>query len=88
MAKITEKPTVQVEITLKLSEEEARALHALTEYGEKNFFDFFYKFMGEAALKPYEAGLRSLFAGVKEYLPPIFAKIKAAREAFEKGRSN
>jgi len=82
MAKLLSTPQVTTTITLVLSEEEARALLALTEYGEDNFLRVFYNSLGTHHLSDHEAGLRSLFQSVDNYLHPIFNKLKKAREVF------
>ncbi len=83
MAELNSKPVVKVEIILKLTESEARALEAIQGYGADAFLDFFYKCLGRAYLEPHEAGLRSLFTSVKEALPPIFRRVENARKVFE-----
>jgi hypothetical protein len=64
MAKIGNNGKVSSEILIVLSEEEAGALDALAGYGVDAFLKTFYEKMGEAYLKPYEKGLRSLFKSV------------------------
>ena len=85
MAKLEQRPQVALDVTLRLSEAEARALLALTVYGEESFLRSFYKNLGRSALEPHEAGLRSLFDSVGQVLPPIFKRMKAAQIAFVKG---
>jgi hypothetical protein len=75
------KPTVAMEFDFRLSLEEARALDALTGYGTDAFLDAFYKSMGEAYLRPHEAGLRSLFAGLRRDLPPLLGRALSAEQA-------
>lgn len=85
MATLEQRPTVQVEMTLRLTEPEARALLALTVYGTAQFLRVFYAQLGRAYLEPHEAGLASLFAGVGESVPPILRRADAARAAFVRG---
>ncbi len=67
--KIKSTSQFSVQVQLVLTESEARALLALTVYGDKSFLDVFYKNMGQDALKPHENGLKSLFSVVAEELP-------------------
>jgi hypothetical protein len=75
-------PRVEVSATIKLTEPELRALDALAGYGDDAFLSIFYKHMGEAYLKPHEAGLRSLFAVIRADLNPILSRANAAKKAF------
>lgn len=85
MAAIKSFPTISLNITLGLTEDEARALYALTEYGIDNFIVFFYSHLGRSALEDYEAGLRSLLLTAKEQLPRYFRDTDAARDVFIHG---
>lgn len=71
MAEVLSRTTVSVDLTLRLTLEEARALHALTVYGADGFLDVFYKHLGTSYLKPHEKGLRSAFATFAGGLDPI-----------------
>lgn len=88
MAKISGRPIISGTVTIELTEAEAGALDALVGYGAKSFLKAFYEHLGEAYLKPYEAGLLSLFdsvrcgdASVKSFLN----KLREARKVFEGG---
>lgn len=85
MAKLEQRPTVGIEVNFRLNEAEVRALEALAGYGSKGFLEVFYKHMGEAYLKPHEAGLISLFDSITTHLPPILRRANDARTAFVKG---
>lgn len=82
MANLQTNPVVNITITLKLEEEEARALKALTEYGEDRFIEIFYAHLGKYALEPHEAGLRSLFQSVNAILPKLLKQADQARGIF------
>ena len=82
--KITQIPTVQLEVVIKLTEEEARALDALAGYDIEATLRTFYKFLGQAYLKPHEAGLRTLFDALRTKLPPILNRMDEARKVFLK----
>ena len=53
-------------INCDLTEIEARALEAMVGYGIDPFLKVFYEHMGQHYMKPYEAGLRSLFKTINE----------------------
>lgn len=85
MAKLEQRPEVVLDVSLRLSEAEARALMALTEYGDKAFLQVFYEELGESCLKPHEAGLVSLFRSIRSELDPILDRADVARQAFAIG---
>ena len=82
MSRITQAPQVGVDVSIKLTEAEIRALEALAGYGTEPFLKVFYAQMGKAYLQPYEDGLRSLFDTIRSELPPIIKRADAARTAF------
>lgn len=84
MAELKHNPKVTTEITLKLTEGEARALEALSTYGVDAFITVFYKEMGRHYLEPHEDGLRSLLASTHEILPSILKRVDEARKVFYK----
>lgn len=81
MEKIKSSSKVDINITLTLSEEEAKALYNMTVYGSKHFTDWFYQHLGKFYLKPHEKGLESLFETIKKELPKHLDKAKEARKA-------
>ncbi len=86
MAQIKTFPKLQVEITLSLNEEEARALDAIAGYGFDSFINFFYETMGTTYLKPHENGLKTLFEGVRSQLPQFLSKMDKAKKEFCNGK--
>ncbi len=84
MAKIQDKPTVKLEVTITLNESEIRALDGLTGYDMDEFLKLFYDHLGSHYLKPHEEGLRSLFGSVRAIVPEQIRKIDAARASFNK----
>lgn len=82
MATITQKPTVQVQATFVLDEEEMRALDALVGYGVDAVLNIFYYGLGETYLKRHEDGLRRLFQTFKDNVPAILGRADKARDAF------
>jgi hypothetical protein len=81
MAKIDSKPLVQLEIVLRLTEDEAAALDALAGYGTEAFLKVFYTHLGTAYLQPHEKGLRSLFNEIRCGNPAISTVLDHAKQA-------
>jgi hypothetical protein len=82
MATIEGRPTMQLNVTLALTEPEARALDALVGYGVDPFLKAFYEKMGRAYLEPHESGLRTLFESVRQTVPGILNRAKEANQVF------
>ena len=82
MATIVGRSTVQLDVTMRLSEPEARALYDLTSYGTDEFLSAFREKLGQHYIDKHEAGLRSLFDCVRDKLHFDFAKADAARQVF------
>lgn len=82
MSRLTQIPRVEVDVNVRLTMEEVRALDALAGYGFKAFIEVFYKHMGKTYLQPHEAGLRSLFETIRSDLSPIMTRHDAAKKAF------
>jgi hypothetical protein len=80
--------TITTTALLELTEAEMGALDALAGYGTDPFLKTFYKHMGEAYLKPYETGLRSLFDRIKSTVPSALRDVKTARDSLHKSRAN
>ena len=70
---------ITTNITLTITEEEARALLTLTEYGTQSFLEVFYAKLGKHYLIPHEQGLRSLFETIKKELPVPLNNVNKAR---------
>lgn len=81
MAKIEGRPTVDIDVCIRLFESEAAALDALVAYGADTFLKVFYQHLGETYLKPYESGLRSLFKSVRNGEGSVEGILKRAKEA-------
>jgi hypothetical protein len=77
---ITSKPTVTVEATIRLNEQEIAALDALAGYGTEAFLKVFYEKLGQSYLKPHEDGLRSVFETVRKYAGPALSRAYRARK--------
>lgn len=73
---------VELIATVVLNESEMAALDAIAGYGVDDFLRVFYSRLGETYLKPHEAGLRSLFATIRDEVPGLLSRARKAREAF------
>jgi hypothetical protein len=82
MAKITERPHITLHVDFSVNEAEARALDALVGYGDDAFIKQFYEKLGAAYLEQHEAGLRSFFTSVRQFMPHILHRTDKARETF------
>lgn len=86
MATIQGRAKISGTVTIELSEQEAAALDALVGYGSAQFLAAFYKHLGEAYLKPYEAGLLSLFDSVRAgpgSVSYFLRQLRESRKVFE-----
>lgn len=81
--KVLSHSTFSVDIILKLTEVEARALYNMTVYGHKPFTEWFYKHLGKAYLKPHEEGLISLFETISKELPKHIDKADLIRKTLK-----
>ena len=88
MAEIIGRPNVNLDLTFRINEAEARALEDLAGYGDDSFIKAFYEFLGKCYMEKHEAGLRSFLCSVRKFLPPQLAKLDEARQVFlgQKGR--
>lgn len=77
------RPEVKLEITIKITEVEARALEALGSYSVDTFVKHFYEFLGKTYMEPYEKGLRSFLAGTSG-LNTWLSRVDNARKEFVK----
>lgn len=81
--KIISQSEVTLNVVLKLTETQARALNAITVYGSKAFLEGYYKQLGTHYMQPYEKGLIELFEVIREEMPAHFNKIDKARAALK-----
>lgn len=85
--KIESESTMEFTVVLRMTEQEARALNAITVYGIKSFLEVFYKSLGKSYLEKHEEGCKKLFATVSKELPKHFNRIDATRKTFKGGVS-
>lgn len=79
--KLEARPTVALEVAIRLTEAEVGALDALAGYGVDQFIEHFYTFLGKAYMEKYEGGLRSFLDGASG-LSILLERARKAREAF------
>ena len=82
MAQITQQPKVEITTQFTVTEDELRALDALSGYGEDAFIKHFYEHLGKAYMTKHETGLRSFLKSVRNFAPGILSRTDAARRAF------
>lgn len=80
---VTSQPVFDMDILLRLNEQQARALYSLTVYGPKEFLKWFYKNMGKHYMEPHAKGLESLFEVLRTELPPHLKTADEVREFLE-----
>jgi hypothetical protein len=81
MKNIQSQATIEMEVTLTLSEGEARCLALMTAYGAESFLKGYRKYLGRAMV-PYESHLTPLFESINGQLPRHIKRIDNARRAF------
>jgi len=86
MAKMQVKANMSFEVTFTLTEDEARALRAISIYGSKSFLRVFYEHLGKSALEPHEKGLTSLFEKIRDLEGP-FTTFDNTRKAWRSGNN-
>ncbi len=84
MADINAQARLEVTVTFRISEEEARALDGLVGYGDDAFIEHFKKNLGTHYIRDHEEGLRSFFKSIRGAMPGILHRTDAARKAFIK----
>lgn len=82
MAKITERPTISLQVDFTVTESEARALDGLAGYGDDAFVKVFYHHLGKAYMEKHEQGLRLFLKSVRDFIPPLLSRVDEAREMF------
>lgn len=75
--------SIEGEVIIVLTEQEARALHEMSRYSLSSFIEWFYKNLGTHYIKPHEPGLKSLWGKLKKELPPHLNKFDRARKALD-----
>ena len=82
MARLEAKTKLDLSVPFTVNESELRSLDALAGYGDDAFIQMFYKNLGEAYMKPYEAGMREFLKSIRNVASPILSQTDKARKAF------
>jgi hypothetical protein len=82
MAKFRSTGKFEFEMSVTITEAEARALDALSGYDNNAFMEFFYKHMGRHYMEPHDAGMRLFLSSIRGEVAGHIARCDAAREAF------
>lgn len=82
MAKLAERPYVSLTATLELTEDEIRALDALTRYSTDSILLALSKGVGESFVNQHKDGLTSLLAGIGESTHSLVKKADDAKRVF------
>ena len=72
-------PQITWSTTLTLTEDESRALDAVTGYSTSAFLDVLYEKMGRAYLQPYARGWETFVEAVRSQVVPQLHQIDEAR---------
>lgn len=80
--KIEQRPRVECECTIRLTEGEMRFLDAMVGYGWKSFIETFEQHMGQSYVRDHKKHGAEFFQTVREQIPPILARIDDARAVF------
>ncbi|MFM2292650.1 MAG: Caulobacter phage Cr30 [Bacteroidota bacterium] len=78
--KINSTVKIDFQVTLKLNEQEARALEAIAGYGSSEFLKCFYEHLGKHYLQPNESGVISLFSTIRNEIPKHISKLEKCRK--------
>lgn len=77
---------VTVSAIIQLDETELAALDALAGYGDDAFLEMFYKHLGKHYMTPHEAGLRRLFANIRQVAPRALSDLHTARQLMRQNK--
>ena len=84
MATVTSKSksTLEMSVTLTLSEIEAEALIEMTKYGFDPFIKGYEKFLGKHYIAPHKKGLELFFTSINSQLPEHVERFKKVKKIF------
>jgi hypothetical protein len=80
--KIEQRPKVELELVLTISEGEARALDALSGYNIDTFIKTFYEQLGKHYMTPHEQSLRKFLETIHKEVPQYLGRLDDAKKAF------
>ena len=79
MAQALGKPVLTVTVAFEIDEEEARALDALSGYGDDAFIKAFYEKLGTSYMRDHEPGLRRFLKTIRDVVTPAMSQADKAR---------
>lgn len=79
MAKLTARSVVTISVAFEVDESEARALDAMSGYGDDAFVKAFYDNLGKAYMQEHEAGLRRFLSTIRNVVGPALSQVDEAR---------
>lgn len=82
MSKIEQRPKVECDVVLRLTEGEMRFLDALVGYGWDGFIKVFREKLGTSYIRDYEADGKALFQQIRSDFPSILRRANDARDVF------
>lgn len=77
---------MELTVTMRITESEARALDAMAGYGENAFVNAFYENLGKAYMERHENGLRVFLRSVRGFIGPVLHRCDKARAAFSESQ--
>lgn len=80
--KIEQRPKVECDCTLRLTEGEMRFLDALVGYGWDSFINVFREKLGKSYIRDYEVHGKALFEQIRSDFPFILRRADEARQVF------
>ena len=82
MAVFESSPTIELHLTMRITEPEARALEAMAGYGAEEFVKALYDKLGRAYMQQHESGLLSFLRSCHELIPSHLSRVSEARAVF------
>lgn len=82
MAILQAKPTIIMDVTLRINEYEIRALQAITVYGLEALMQNIKPFLPADDFKKHKPGLETFFKGVSDLAQPMINNVEKARYVF------
>jgi len=82
MSKIEQRPKVEVDCVIRLTEGEMRFMDALVGYGWEGFIKVFREKLGQSYIRDYEKDGKALFEQIRSDFPSILRRTDDARKVF------
>jgi len=82
MSKVEQRPKVECDCVLRLTEGEMRFLDALVGYGWDSFIEVFREKLGKSYIRDHEVHGKALFEQIRSDFAPILRRTDDARDVF------